>query len=112
MCGTTGIIDSIFEHHILLKVCKRLHTDEDRDKLHNIKHDIVVKKLPVDGLVKKRFRDTDDITSSPFNIAFLNNTCKNESSTIAEIENRTSEYEGGERLICREYTTVDQHVSL
>jgi len=26
------------------------------------------------------------------------------------MENRTSEYECGERLICREYTTVDKHI--
>ena len=26
------------------------------------------------------------------------------------MENRTSDYECGERLICREYTTVDKHV--
>ena len=47
---------------------------------------------------------------APFNIAFLNNTCKNVSSKIREMENRTSEYEIGERLICREYTTVDKHI--
>ena len=45
-----------------------------------------------------------------FNIAFLNNTCKNVSSKIREMENRTSEYEIGERLICREYTVNDKHV--
>ena len=106
-----SIIDNIFEHHILLKVCKRLHTDEDRDKLHNVKQDIFVNKISVDGLVKKYgFRNTDDITSSPFNIAFLNTTCKNVSSKKRETENRTSEYKCGERLICREYTTVDKHV--
>ena len=105
-----ALLITFFEHHILLKVCKRLHTDEDRDKLHNIKQDIFVNKISVDGLVKKYgFRYTDDITSSPFNIAFLNNTCKNVSSKIRETENRTSEYEIGERLICREYTTFDNH---
>ena len=26
------------------------------------------------------------------------------------MENRTSEYELGERLICREYTTFDDHI--
>ena len=106
-----SIIDNIFEHHILLQVCKRLHTDKDRDKLHNIKHDIFVYKISVDGLVQKYgFKYTDDITSSPFNIACLNNTCKNVPSKIREMENRTSEYECGERLICREYTTVEKHV--
>ena len=131
--------DNIFEHHILLKACKRLHTDEDREKLHNIKQDIFVNKISVDGLVKKYgFRYTDDITSSPSNTAFLNNTCKNVSSRIKEMETRTSEYECGglmarnpasyvscltlvtrrmceseyecgERLICREYTVIDNH---
>ena len=83
----------------------------DRDKLHNIKHYIFVNKISVDGLVKKYgFRYTDDITSSPFNIAFQNNTCKNVSSKVREMENRTSEYEIGERLICREYTVFENHV--
>lgn len=38
------IIDKIFEHNILLKICKRLHTDEDKQKLNNIKVDIFEKK--------------------------------------------------------------------
>ena len=53
---------------------------------------------------------TDDITSNPVNIAFLSNTCKNVSSKIRDMENRTNEYECGELLICREYTTFDNHV--
>ena len=103
--------DNIFEHHILLKACKRLRTDEDREKLHNIKQDIFVNQISVDGLVKKYgFRYTDDITSSPSNMAFLNNTCKNILSKIREMETRTSEYECGERLICREYTVIQNHI--
>ena len=102
--------DNIFEHHILLKACKRQHTDEDREKLHNIKQDIFVNKISVNGLVTKYgFRYTDDITSNPSNTAFLNNTYKNVSSKIREMETRTSEYECGERLICREYTVIDNH---
>ena len=34
------IIDNIFEYNILLKECKRLNTQEDKDKLFNIKQDI------------------------------------------------------------------------
>ena len=45
--------DNIFEHHILLKACERLHTDADREKLHNIKQNIFLNKISVDGLVKK-----------------------------------------------------------
>ena len=80
------------------------------EKLHNIKQDIFVNKISVNGLVKKYgFRYTDDITSNPSNTAFLNNTYKNVSSKIREMETRTSEYECGERLICREYTVIDNH---
>ena len=35
---TDNIIDNIFEHNILLKECKRLNTQEDKDKLRNIKN--------------------------------------------------------------------------
>ena len=106
-----GVIDHIFEYNILLKECKRLKSQEDRDKLYNIKHDIFVNKLSVHELVKKYgFKYTDDITSSGFNIAFLNNTCKNVSSEIRKKENRVGEYECGERLICREYTKINHEV--
>ena len=53
-----SIIDNILEHHILLKACKRLHTDEDRDKLHNIKQDIFLNDISVDALVKNMDLDT------------------------------------------------------
>ena len=65
-----GVIDNIFEYNILLKECKRLKTQEDKDKLYNIKQDIFVNKISTDELIKKYFRYTDDITSSGFNIAF------------------------------------------
>ena len=105
-----GIIDNIFEYNILLKECKRLNTQEDKDKLHNIKHDIFENKISVHELIKKYFKYTDDITSSGFNIAFLNNTCKNVSSEIRKKQNRVDEYECGERLICHEYTKINNDV--
>ena len=105
-----GIIDNIFEYNSLLKECKRLNTQEDKDKLHNIKHDIFENKISVHELIKKYFKYTDDITSSGFNIAFLNNTCKNVSSEIRKKQNRVDEYECGERLICREYTKINNDV--
>ena len=38
---TNDIISGIFEYNINLKICKRLHTQEDRDKLVNIKNYIL-----------------------------------------------------------------------
>lgn len=95
----------------MLKECKRLHTQEDKDKLMNIKNDIFVNKLSTKQLIEKyNFKCTDNIASSKFNIAFLNTTCRNVSNEIRKLENRTEEYECGETLICREYTKVKNHV--
>ena len=104
------IVDNIFEHNIMLKECKRLHTQEDKDKLMNIKKDIFVNKISTKKLIEKYFRYTNDIASSKFNIAFLNNTCRNVSNEIRKLENRTEEYECGETLICREYTKIKGRV--
>ena len=38
---TDNILDNIFEYNILLKECKRLNTQKDKDKLRNIKTDIL-----------------------------------------------------------------------
>eukprot|EP00438_Fugacium_kawagutii_P006184 Skav207472 [mRNA] locus=scaffold3545:496284:499559:- [translate_table: standard] len=107
---TNEIIENIFDYRINLKICKRLHTDKDREKLNNIKIDIFVNKLSVKQIIEKYFSYTDDITSSPNNIAFLNDTCKNVSNAIRKLENRKGEYCVGEKLICREYTKTKTSV--
>ena len=70
------VSDNIFPYGILLIGCKRLKSQEDTDKLYNIKHDIFVKNISVDDLIEKYFRCTDDITSLGCNIACLKCTCK------------------------------------
>ena len=68
-------------------------------------------KLPTKEIIKKyHFRYTDDIASSKYNIAFLNNTCKNVSNQIRKLEHRKYEYEKDEVLICREYTKIKNNV--
>ena len=42
----------MFPYGILLKGCKRLKSQEDTDKLYNIKHDIFVKNISVDDLIE------------------------------------------------------------
>ena len=54
------IISLIFPYGILLKECKRLKSQEDRDKLYNIKHDIFVNKIFVGEVDWKMFRYTGD----------------------------------------------------
>ena len=92
---TDNIIDNIFEYNILLKECKRLNTQEDKDKLRNIKIDIFENKLPIVKVIEKYFEYTTDISKSINNIAFLNTTCKNVSNEIRKLENRKDEYEVG-----------------
>eukprot|EP00438_Fugacium_kawagutii_P018169 Skav234138 [mRNA] locus=scaffold1519:11582:14900:- [translate_table: standard] len=107
---TNTIIENIFEYRINLKECKRLHTQEDKEKLYNIKKDIFENKLSTKKIIEKYFSYTDNITASPNNIAFLNDTCKNVSREIRKLENRKNEYEIGEYLICREYTKTPASV--
>ena len=94
----------------MLKECKRLNTQEDKDKLRNIKFDIFENKLPVMKVIEKYFEYTTDISNSNNNIAVLNTTCKNVSNEIRKLENRKDEYEVGEFLTCREYTKTKTSV--
>ena len=103
---TNDIIHNIFSYKINLKICKRLNTQEDRDKLFNIKTDIFENKLSVKKIIEKYFSYTDDVTASPNNIAFLNDTCRNVSNEIRKSHNKSGEYQIGECLVCREYTTT------
>ena len=68
---TNDIINGIVENNINLKIRKGLHTQEDRDKLINIKNDIFEKKLSAKKIIEKYISYTDSITSSPINIAFF-----------------------------------------
>lgn len=90
------IIDNIFENNILLKICKRLETQEDKDKLSNIKDDIFINNITYKKFISKYVQYTSDISGSKNNIAYLNDTCKNVSSAIRKLENRKYEYETGE----------------
>ena len=97
----------IFKYTIDLKICKRLKSEEDKQKLSDIYNDIFVNKLSIIKIINKYFKYTDDITASNHNIAYLNNTCKEVSKRIREFQNKKNEYEIGEEVICREYIKLD-----
>ena len=52
---TDNIIDNIIEYNILLKECKRLNTQEDKNKLRNIQKDSFVNQLPIKPIIEKYF---------------------------------------------------------
>ena len=96
-------INKIFKYHIYLRECKRLKTQEDKDKLANIYDDIFINKVKTKQLIEKYFEYTDDIQTNNNNIAYLNDTCKEVSNEIRRRQNRKNEYDIGEVVICREY---------
>ena len=96
-------IDSIFPHHLFLEECKRLKTQEDKDKLRSIYADIFEHELSLHDVINKYFKYTDDITGTESNVAYLNNTCREVSMQVRKRQGKQNEFEVGEIMICREY---------
>ena len=95
-------IDLIFEKNIMLYECKRLKTEEDRQKLRDVKR-MIFEGIPFKEIIDKYFKWTEKIEMYENNIAYTNNTCKMVSSKIREMKNITEEYVIGEEVICRKY---------
>ena len=79
-----------------MKVCKRLRTEQDRQKLENIYIDIFENNIKVRELVEKYFKYTSDMNLNENNVARLNDTCKEVANQIRTKQNRIGEYEVGE----------------
>ena len=103
-------INLIFPNEIYLYMNKRLKTTQDRDKLKQMKADIFNEDIPVDYIINKYSKFTQDIKQSNKNIAYRNETCKNVSNAIRHKLNKKHDYELGEVLICRKYTKIGKHV--
>ena len=86
----------------MLKVPKRLKSEEDRKLLVDIARDIFDKDIPTETTLRKYFRFTSDITTTD-NIAFKNDTCGAVAKIVRKQIGKMAEYEAGETLVCREY---------
>ena len=75
-------VNLIFPFEIYLHINKRLKTQEDRDKLEQMKIDIFNEDIPIDDIIEKYSKFTTDITQSSKNITYRNETCKNVSNAI------------------------------
>ena len=75
-------INQIFKYKIYLRISKRLKKRSDKIKLKNIYDDIWKHKLPIEQIVEKHFKTTDDIMASEHNIAYTNKRCLYISNTI------------------------------
>ena len=79
----------------------RLKSDEDKLILKQIKADVFNQDIPVIETINKYFQFSE--TQSSKNIAYKNNTCKEVALKARKQQNKTTEYEVGEFLVCREY---------
>ena len=65
--------------------------------------DMWLHKLPLDDIVRKYFKLTDDVTQSHNNIAYTNMRCLCASNQMRKKLGKKDKYEVGESLICRVY---------
>ncbi len=95
-------IDTIFPKSMMLKVPKRLKSEEDKQLLVEIAKDIFDKDTPTETTLRKYFRFTSDINTTD-NIAYKNDTCGAVTKIVRKQIGKVAEYEAGETLVCREY---------
>ena len=100
-------LNQIFKYKIYLKICKRVKTEEDRQKVSDVYDDIWKYKLPIDEVMRKHFEATTDIMESEHNIAYTNRMCKWVSNTIRKNLGKSDKYEVGDFVICRKHTWKD-----
>ena len=95
-------IDLIFKNNIMLYECKRLKTEEDRNKLKEIKR-LIFDNEPILNIIEKYFGWADGSEICENNIAYTNKTCKEVSNKIRKMKGIEDEYVIGEEVICRKY---------
>ena len=78
----------------LMFKCKRVKTEEDRQKMNKFYNYTWKHKLPLDEVTRKYFKKTNDIMEAEHNIAYTNKMCKWVSNTIRKNLGK----ESGERI--------------
>ena len=95
-------IDLIFKNNIMLYDCKRLKTEEDRQKLRDIKS-MIMNNEPILNVIERHFGWSDGNEICENNIAYTNKTCREVSSRMRKMKGIEDEYVIGEYIICRKY---------
>ena len=95
-------IDLIFKNNIMLYECKRLKTEEDRQKLRDIKS-MIMNNEPILNVIERHFGWSDGSEICENNIAYTNKTCREVSSRMRKMKGIEDEYVIGEYIICRKY---------
>ena len=100
-------LNQMFKYQIYLTICKRVKTEEDRQKMDKVYNDIWKHKLPLDEVMPKYFETTNNIMEAEHNIAYTNRMCKWVSNTIRKNLGKSDKYEVGDVMICRKHTIQD-----
>ena len=99
----TECINKIFKYEIFLKENKRLSTDEDKEKLKNLKHDILKTDISVLNIINKYNLKTTNKIITDNNIAYTNKRCSIVSKQVRKKLNKKNDYEINEKLTCIKY---------
>lgn len=100
-------LNQLFKYKIYLKICKRVKTEEDRQKISDVYNDIWKHKMPTNEIMQKHFKATSNIMEAEHNIAYTNKRCKWVSNTIRRNMGITDKYVVGDFMICRKHTYKD-----
>ena len=76
-----------------------MKTDEDKQKLINVQQDTLNEDIPIYKTITKYFKLTSE--PSEYNISYRNEIAQDVSRTKRQLLNQTSEYEIGEKLMCK-----------
>ena len=98
---TIALIE-IFKNNIMLYECKRLKTEEDRQKLRDVKR-MIMNSEPILNVIEKHFGWSEGNEICENNIAYTNRTCREVSSRMRKMKGIEDEYVIGEEVICRKY---------
>ena len=101
-------ISIMFPNQIKFNISKRLKSEEGRQKLHNIKAAVFNEDIPIHKTIKKYFKFTKNPSES--NISYRNEIAEDVSNARRRILNKTSEYEIGEKLLCKSYFKTSGYI--
>ena len=85
----------------MLYECKRLKTEEDRNKLKDIKR-FIFNNEPILNIIETHFGWSDGNEICENNIAYTNTTCREVSSKMRKMKGIEDEYVIGEYVILPE----------
>ena len=86
----------------MLYKCKRLKTEEDRQKLRDVKR-LIFSNEPILNIIEKYFGWSEGNEICENNIAYTNKACREVSSKMRKMKGIEDEYVIGEEVICRKY---------